>query len=64
MCDGTIDTSVIYDTHRQIKQIVESYKSVNSQVACHYKKCQRKLGRKRQKMNLITQYNIFNKKNR
>lgn len=33
ICDGTVDTRVIYDTHRQIKEIVESYKEVNSKVA-------------------------------
>ncbi|MCM1543139.1 MAG: WXG100 family type VII secretion target [Blautia sp.] len=32
VCDGNIDTSVIYDVHRQIKEIVESYKEVNIRV--------------------------------
>lgn len=33
MKKGTIDTSVIFDTHRQIKEIVESYKEVNLKVS-------------------------------
>lgn len=33
VCDGTINTAMIYDTHRQIKKIVEEYKEVNSKVA-------------------------------
>ena len=33
MCDGTIDTSKIYDTHRQVKEIVESFKEVNRDVS-------------------------------
>lgn len=33
VCNGNIDTSVIYDAHRQIKAIVESYKEVNIRVA-------------------------------
>jgi hypothetical protein len=31
-CIGNIDTSVIYDTHAQIKEIVEAYKDVNLRV--------------------------------
>jgi len=31
--NGTINTEMIYDTHRQIKEIVESYKEVNLKVA-------------------------------
>lgn len=31
--DGTIDTAKIYATHRQIKEIVSSYKDVNAEVA-------------------------------
>ena len=33
ICDGHIDTAKIYATHRQIKEIVESYKSANLEVA-------------------------------
>lgn len=33
MCDGTINTEKIYDTHRQIKEIVESFKTVNRDVS-------------------------------
>lgn len=33
ICDGTIDTELIYATHRQIKEIVESFKTVNRDVA-------------------------------
>lgn len=33
ICDGNIDTSKIYATHAQIKEIVESYKNVNLEVA-------------------------------
>lgn len=33
MCDGTIDTAKIYATHRQIKEIVESFKTVNKDVS-------------------------------
>jgi Uncharacterized protein conserved in bacteria len=33
ICNGVINTSMIYDTHRQIKEIVESYKEVNLKVA-------------------------------
>ena len=33
MSDGTINTQMIYDTHRQIKELVESYKEVNLQVS-------------------------------
>ncbi len=29
---GNIDTALIYDTHRQIKEIVDSYKEVNKRV--------------------------------
>lgn len=32
MRSGTINTAMIYDTHRQIKTIVESYKVVNEKV--------------------------------
>lgn len=61
MCDGTIDTSVIYDTHRQIKQIVESYKSVNSQVAAITKNVRENwVGKGRNEFD--TQYNILIKK--
>lgn len=31
--EGTIDTGKIYATHRQIKEIVESYKNVNLEVS-------------------------------
>lgn len=33
ICDGNIDTAKIYTTHSQIKEIVESYKNVNIEVA-------------------------------
>ena len=33
ICNGNIDTEKIYNTHRQIKEIVESYKLVNADVA-------------------------------
>lgn len=33
ICDGNIDTAKIYETHQQIKEIVESYKTVNLEVA-------------------------------
>ncbi len=32
ICDGTIDTAMIYDTHRQVKDIVEAFKEVNLKV--------------------------------
>lgn len=31
--DGNIDTSLIYNTHTQIKEIVESYKDLNLRVS-------------------------------
>lgn len=33
ICSGTINSEKIYDTHRQIKTIVDSYKEVNLRVA-------------------------------
>ena len=33
ICDGNIDTGKIYETHRQIKEIVEAYKEVNLEVS-------------------------------
>ena len=33
ICDGNIDTAKIYATHRQIKEIVDSYKEVNLEVS-------------------------------
>ena len=33
ICDGNIDTALIYDTHVQIKELVESYKDVNAKVS-------------------------------
>lgn len=33
ICEGTIDTGKIYAAHSQIKEIVESYKKVNLEVA-------------------------------
>ena len=33
MCDGSIDTKKIYATHRQIKEIVDSFKDVNWEVS-------------------------------
>ncbi len=32
ICDGNIDTKLIYDTHCQIKELVESYKEINLKV--------------------------------
>lgn len=32
MINGSIDSSIIYDTHTQIKKIVESYKEINLRV--------------------------------
>lgn len=33
ICRGNIDTARIYETHQQIKAIVESYKNLNLEVA-------------------------------
>ncbi len=33
ICDGSIDTEKIYEAHRLIKEIVDSYKDVNKEVA-------------------------------
>ena len=33
VCNGNINTALIYDTHVQIKEIVESYKEVNLEVS-------------------------------
>ena len=33
MRSGHIDTSIIYDTHVQVKEIVEAYRQANSEVA-------------------------------
>ena len=33
ICDGNIDTGKIYAAHRQIKEIVDSYRDVNRDVA-------------------------------
>lgn len=33
ICDGNIDTGKIYAAHRQIKEIVDSYKDVNLEVS-------------------------------
>lgn len=33
ICDGNINTAKIYSVHRQIKEIVESYKDVNAEVS-------------------------------
>lgn len=33
ICDGSIDTDKIYQTHREIKRIVEAYKVVDKKVA-------------------------------
>jgi uncharacterized protein YukE len=33
ICEGNIDSAKIYDTHAQIKEIVESYKDVNLKVS-------------------------------
>ena len=51
ICDGHIDTEKIYATHRQIKEIVESYKDVNLEVSQITKKIKR-TGLVRAEMNL------------
>lgn len=33
ICKGTIDSEKIYQTHRQIKKIVDSYRTVNLEVS-------------------------------
>lgn len=33
ICDGNINTKKIYAAHRQIKEIVESYKEINAEVS-------------------------------
>lgn len=33
ICDGNINTGKIYETHRQIKEIVDTYKEVNLEVS-------------------------------
>ena len=33
ICDGTINTEVIYNTHHQIRKIVESYKEINLKIS-------------------------------
>ena len=38
MCEGNIDTGKIYETHRKIKTIVESFKNVNLAVTLHTNK--------------------------
>lgn len=33
ICDGNINTKQIYDVHREIKNIVDSYKEINKKVS-------------------------------
>ena len=33
ICSGSIDTSLIYDTHTKIKELVTSYKDINLEVS-------------------------------
>lgn len=59
--DGNIDTSKIYETHRQIKEIVESYKDVNLEVSQITKKIKENwVGKGRNEFE--SQYNLLIKK--
>ncbi len=59
--DGNIDTSKIYATHQQIKEIVESYKEVNFDVAQITKKIKENwVGNGRNEFE--SQYNLLIKK--
>ena len=61
ICDGSIDTAKIYATHRQIKEIVESYKDVNLEVSQITKKIKENwVGKGRNEFE--SQYNLLIKK--
>lgn len=61
ICDGNIDTEKIYETHRQIKEIVESYKNVNLEVSQITKKIKENwVGKGRNEFE--SQYNLLIKK--
>lgn len=61
ICDGHIDTEKIYATHRQIKEIVESYKDVNLEVSQITKKIKENwVGKGRNEFE--SQYNLLIKK--
>ena len=61
ICDGNIDTAKIYETHRQIKEIVESYKKVNLEVATITNKIKENwVGKGRNEFE--SQYNLLIKK--
>ena len=59
--DGNIDTSKIYATHRQIKEIVDSYKDVNLEVSQITKKIKENwVGKGRNEFE--SQYNLLIRK--
>ena len=61
ICNGHIDTEKIYATHRQIKEIVESYKDVNLEVSQITKKIKENwVGKGRNEFE--SQYNLLIKK--
>ncbi len=61
ICDGNIDTAKIYATHRQIKEIVSSYKEVNLEVSQITKKIKENwVGKGRNEFE--SQYNLLIKK--
>lgn len=61
ICDGHIDTEKINATHRQIKEIVESYKNVNLEVSQITKKIKENwVGKGRNEFE--SQYNLLIKK--
>lgn len=61
ICDGNIDTAKIYATHRQIKEIVESYKNVNLEVSQITKRVKENwVGKGRNEFE--SQYNLLIKK--
>lgn len=61
ICDGHIDTGKIFETHSQIKEIVESYKDVNLQVSQITKKIKENwVGKGRNEFE--SQYNLLIKK--
>lgn len=61
ICDGNIDTEKIYETHRQVKEIVESYKNVNLEVSQITKKIKENwVGKGRNEFE--SQYNLLIKK--
>ncbi len=61
ICDGNIETAKIYETHQQIKEIVESYKTVNLEVAQITKKIKENwVGKGRNEFQ--SQYNLLIKK--